>query len=171
LNYKDHYIAIQQPLMLSKENLNSAIQQFYQYQQNTQSPIICTHWTQQRPQHMTLEMGRSYWKMYLLVFHFKKIWSSVFCAWIATTINIPLHIDWLVGKTQTCNFVISHFVKINNVTFIDKRRASVIAYAKKLNIDRQSYLGNIRGVKARHKFVLSLAYTNSGISWPTTGGD
>jgi hypothetical protein len=36
--------------------LNSDDQQFYQYQQNEQSPLTSTHRTQKRPRHMTLEI-------------------------------------------------------------------------------------------------------------------
>ena len=35
-----------------KVNLNSDGQQFHQYQQNEQSPLIWTHWTQESPWHM-----------------------------------------------------------------------------------------------------------------------
>jgi len=38
-----------------KESLNSDGQQFHQYQQNKQSPLIVTHWTQKHT--MTYDVG------------------------------------------------------------------------------------------------------------------
>jgi hypothetical protein len=38
---------------LWKERLNSHGQQFHQYQQNKQSPLILSHWTWKKPQNNT----------------------------------------------------------------------------------------------------------------------
>ena len=48
-------------LLLWRESLNSASQQFYKCQQNELSPLTFTHWTQKRPQHMTLEIQVLAW--------------------------------------------------------------------------------------------------------------
>jgi hypothetical protein len=49
------YCTRKSDILWSKESLNSDGQQFHQYQQYEQLPLTSNHWTQKKPQYVTLE--------------------------------------------------------------------------------------------------------------------
>jgi len=106
---------------LLKESLNSDSQQFYQYQQNKQSPLTITHWTQKRPWHMALEIQVLAWDRHKNVEGLNRLIGSQFINWLHWKYIRRPHFN-LPKKTVTVNWVLNasglpdRFIQLTNHT-------------------------------------------------------